>query len=102
MCFIKLRENIDNWREIGASDAVIETIEKGVSLPFSVDKESVAYHLKSRPIKKDYLPFVQSEIVKLQTSGVIEECDINDIQVLSPLSVVPKRGVTSRANRSFG
>ena len=92
MCFIKLRENIDNWREIGASDAVIETIEKGVSLPFSVDKESVAYHLKSRPIKKDYLPFVQSEIVKLQTSGVIEECDINDIQVLSPLSVVPKKG----------
>ena len=109
MCFIRsdsanvrhfkasaLRDNIDQWQRIGASEAVLDTLRSGVSLPFNCQKDNVAYHLRSRPIKKDYLPFVQSEIIKLQTSGVLQECNPSDLQVISPISVVPKKNKKSR------
>ena len=69
-----LRRNLAEWERIGAPSAVIDTLKYGVKLPFSVDKNSVSYRLKSRPIKKQNLGFVESEISKLRSTGVIEQC----------------------------
>ena len=60
MCFIRsdsanvrhfkasaLRDNIDQWERIGASEAVLDTLRSGVSLPFNCQKDNVAYHFKT-------------------------------------------------------
>ncbi len=83
--------NLSKWREIGASETVINWIANGVLLPFSSTGPPPSFEFSNRKLNKEQVRFVDCELKKLVNSGVIKKC----VQKphISPINVVPKKGI---------
>ena len=81
----RLASHLPFWKSVGASDFILQVIEKGYALPFiSEPKPAVFSNNRSA---KDNKEFVTSEILKLLELGCIKEVNRSEVHTLSPLSV---------------
>jgi hypothetical protein len=87
MCSIQ--NCLPQWHAIGTSQAIIEWIENGVQLPFSVLPPQT--QLPNRPLGHDQVNFITKEINELLTEGFIERCTPGYVpHFISPIQAVPK------------
>ena len=81
----RLASHLPFWKLIGASDFILQVIEKGYTLPFiSEPKPAVLSNNRSATDNKE---FVTSEILKLLELGCIKEVNRSEVHTLNPLSV---------------
>ena len=66
-----LRENIDQWRDIGTSEYILKVIETGYVLPFK--KEPGKVFLKNNKSAEENAEFVGEETSKLLEKGCVIE-----------------------------
>ena len=81
----RLRENIAFWRNIGASQWLLNVLCEGYCLPFVELPESKVFGNHNSP--SCHSDFVSSEISKLLMSGALLEVSSNNVQVCNPLGV---------------
>ena len=81
--------NFDKWREIGASATVFNWLQQGVTLLFI--SETPSREFPNRQLTSVQQSFLDSEIDKLLSNKIIARCSTVP-RVVSPLSVVPKKG----------
>ena len=62
MAYLRLRKNIQAWRDIGASHEILSWIEIGVKLSFS--SPPVSYENANRVHNPKEIQFVDSEVKK--------------------------------------
>ena len=86
----RLRERLSFWREIGASSFVIRVIEFGYFLPLISIPPLMQFNNLASSFT--HYSFVSDSVEKLLQTGVIEECRKEQLTVISPLGVVPKKG----------
>ena len=77
-CFLQLtktsvRENIDKWRNIGASDTILNWIKFGVDIPFHTTPEHL--QLKNQVLSAKHYAFVTEEIHRPHNQGAIIKCN---------------------------
>ena len=89
MCFD--RSKLSEWESINAPTTVLNWLKFGVVIPFSKTPEPFLF--QNRPFSAKKHNFIQEEISRLLTSGVI--CKDDSIQHVSPINCVPKK------NKSF-
>lgn len=88
MAYLKLRNNIQAWHDIGASQEVLSWIEIGAKLSFS--SPPISYENANRVYSSKDIQFVDSEIRKLFNNGAISK--VNDKPFcVSALFTVPKK-----------
>ena len=83
-----MKQNVEEWRKIGANSDVIEWISNGIKIPFhSVPAQ---FSFPNRVFKRHESYFIRSEIKRLLNSECIREVDTQPLGI-SPISVVPKK-----------
>ena len=81
----RLANHLPFWKSIGASDFILQVIEKGYALSFiSEPKPAVFSNNRSA---RDNKEFVTSEILKLLELGCIREVNSSEVHAINPLSV---------------
>ena len=81
----RLATQVPFWKSIGASNFILQVIEKGYTLPFiSEPKPAMFSHNRS---ERDNKEFVTSEISKLLELGCIREVNRSEVYTINPLSV---------------
>ena len=81
----RLASHLPFWKSTGASDFILQLIEKGYALPFiSEPKPAVFSNNRSA---KDNKEFVTSEILKLLELGCLREVNRSEVHTINPLSV---------------
>ena len=83
-----LRENIDQWRDIGTSEYILKVIETGYVLPFKKEPEKV--FLKNNRSAEENAEFVGEEISKLLEKGCVIEVS-KAPHVVNPLTVAQNK-----------
>ncbi|VDI76235.1 Hypothetical predicted protein [Mytilus galloprovincialis] len=84
----KLSSSIHKWKQAGATDYILQVIEKGYGIPFKELPENV--FLPNNKSSRDNADFVASEISKLLEKGCISKVD-NKPFVINPLTVAFNR-----------
>ena len=81
----RLASHLPFWKSVGASDFILQVIEKGYALPFiSEPKPAVFSNNRSA---RDNKEFATSEILKLLELGCIRELNRSEVHTINPLSV---------------
>ncbi|VDI53418.1 Hypothetical predicted protein [Mytilus galloprovincialis] len=84
-----LKEKVDSWKEIGATNFVVDIIENGYKIPFStVPRET---ELENNKTARDNSYFVADEIEKLLEKGCIRRVKSKP-HVVNPLTVANNKG----------
>ncbi len=84
-----LRQHLDAWKKIGASDAILTVISEGVKLDFN--KEPYSFSLPNHKVTPVQSSFIGEEIKKLVISGALKSVDYRP-KCVSPLGCVNKKG----------
>ena len=84
----QLKQNVEEWRKIGASSEVIDWISNGIKIPFQ--RVPAQFSFPNRVFKRHESYFIRSEIKRLLISECIREVDTQPLGI-SPISVVPKK-----------
>ena len=84
----RLREHLDAWKKIGASETVLKWIDDGVNFDFHTRPNHT--RISNPPFSKEHRTFIKSELARLLQEGAIEECSTRPAFIL-PLNVVPKK-----------
>ena len=89
-CIMKnnLCSNLNNWKNIGASDTILDWIENGVKFPLIQDISSFEVSNNKFSIKEEN--FLKSEISHLLILGCIERVSFKP-KCVSPISCVPMK-----------
>ena len=89
--FVKgsLRSNLEYWKEIGASDFMLDVIENGYKLPFRTIPDKA--ELKNNKSARENAQFVSDSIKELLESKRIVEVPFKP-HVVNPLSVSSNKG----------
>lgn len=85
--------NIQAWREIGASDIVLDWIANGVPINFTKLPDPIHQVNRVKGIHNEL--FVDAEIKRLLQQGAIEKTE-NAPRCVLPLKVVPKKNNKKR------
>jgi len=80
----RLKDHIHEWRNIGASDYIIDNIDKGYKLPLKHNPENVL--LTNNKTSRENVLFVSNEIEKLLKKGCISQVERKP-HVVNPLTV---------------
>ena len=83
-----LANHIPQWKDIAASEFVINTIAQGVQFPIAPDIQSCIFKNKSFSVKEEQ--FLTSELEKLLLLGCIEKCEEVPFCV-SPIFMCPQK-----------
>ena len=85
----RLREHLEFWRSINASQFVIRIVEEGYELPFVClpERKFFGNHVSALENKS----FVFEAIEELLSFGSVIAVTHEQVHVCSPLSVVPKK-----------
>ena len=90
----RLRAHIQLWKDIGASNFIIDTIQDGYKIPFRDTPTSTVFSNNSSSL--DDWQFVFDSITELLSTDRIIQVQVHELIVVSPLSVatqpVEKRG----------
>ena len=89
--FVKgsLRSNLEYWKEIGASDFIVDVIENGYKLPFRTIPDKAEF--KNNKSARENAQFVSDSIKELLESKRIVEVPFKP-HVVNPLSVSSNKG----------
>ena len=74
----RLKERLDIWKEIGASNGVIKIFSQGYALPFTSEPEPAIFRNNLSALH-NYADFVTKEILDLLDSGRVREVDLSEI-----------------------
>uniref|UniRef100_A0A7E4V160 Reverse transcriptase domain-containing protein n=1 Tax=Panagrellus redivivus TaxID=6233 RepID=A0A7E4V160_PANRE len=88
--FDSLARNISGWEQINAPPHVLSSLRNGYSLPWRSQERPVERR-NNAPSALEHASFVDEELTKLLKSGAarqVPEADLEQVQVVSPLSVV--------------
>ena len=88
----RLKDNYDEWKNIGANDEVLTWIREGVSLPFKT--EPTSYENNNHKFNVEQFRFADAEINKLLKSGAISQTEEKPF-CINAIGCVPKK------NKSF-
>ena len=88
MAYLRLRNNIQAWRDIGANNEVLSWIEKGVKIDFS--SNPVSYEHANRANSQKDIDFIDSELKKLYNNGAISKVEQKPFCV-NALFTTPKK-----------
>ena len=81
----RLKERLDFWKEIGASNWVIKILSQGYALPFTSEPEPSIFRNNFSALHN--ADFVTKEILDLLDSGRVREVNLSEVHTLNPLSV---------------
>ena len=81
----RLASHLPFWKSIGASDFILQVIEKGYALPFISEPKPAVF--SNNMSAKNNKEFVTSEILKLLELGCIKEVNRSEVHTFNPLSV---------------
>jgi hypothetical protein len=81
------------WSQIGANSQVLDWVENGV--PIILREDPGHFVIPNRPLSPSKEAFVNEEINRLWSQGVIEKCSYIP-QCVSPIHVIPKRNKKNR------
>ena len=81
----RLKEKLNVWKEIGASDWVIKILSQGYALPFTSEPEPAIFRNNLSALHN--ADFVTKEILDLLDSGRVREVDLSEVDTINPLSV---------------
>ena len=84
-----LRSNLEYWKEIGASDFILDVIENGYKLPFRTIPDIAEF--KNNRSARENAQFVSDSIKELLESKRIVEVPFKP-HVVNPLSVSSNKG----------
>lgn len=90
--FNRLKDNIEAWRKIGASNTVLRWIEEGYRLPLRSrpHKKTMGNHISAGHPQAWFVDQVIKEMLGAEAAE--EVASLDDLRVVSPLNVAPKKG----------
>lgn len=84
-----LRDYVEYWHNIGASNEVLDWINNGVYIPFV--NEPCSFYVPNRAFTGTQCKFIRNELEGLCQSGAIREV-YEPPFCISPINCVPKKG----------
>ena len=84
----KLRQHLEDWKNIGANNDVLLWIKNGINIPFKSLPDNFSF--PNRQFKRHEAYFIRTEIKRLLQAECIKKVNTKPVGV-SPLGVVPKK-----------